>query len=409
MEKKLEVYVSYYKKYYIYENDIFKPYYVGNISGKNNIGLQGDDTGINISEKNETFNELTLIYWVWKNTEQDYVGFSHYRRYFIYGSMNKIRKAFYFILNKMTSKQKFKEQKINKILDDFSRKINLDIEKFDIILPKPIIMPRTLKEQYGDVHYIEHYEKMGKVIEEKHPKIYKNYLEASNKNTIYIANMFIFKREIFNEYCKFLFDIMFELEKEILVPNDSYQKRVFGYLSERLLTIYIDYLSENFDYKFKYLDILNTDLIFKNFKNYMIEKKEKKNSNKITNGYVDFLSKLGEESYFLSGWGIVNDEESSDYNINIELYNSKEIFFYSTESSFRNDVTLKFSQINKNYYNYDASGFNTIINIKNFKIGKYKIKIVFDSRKNNTRCVYYVIDSFLEIQNNKKMILKRVK
>ena len=35
---------------------------------RENIDMLGDDTGDNISEKSESFNELTVQYWAWKKS-----------------------------------------------------------------------------------------------------------------------------------------------------------------------------------------------------------------------------------------------------------------------------------------------------------------------------------------------------
>ena len=52
--------------------------------------------------------------------------------------------------------------------------------------------------------------------------------------------MLIARKEVFDDYCKWLFGILFELEREIKISEDSYQARVFGFLSERMLGIYIE-------------------------------------------------------------------------------------------------------------------------------------------------------------------------
>ena len=55
--------------------------------------------------------------------------------------------------------------------------------------------------------------------------------------------MLVAKKEVFDAYAEWLFDILFEVEKRIqkdVEKRDTYQKRVYGFLSERLMTIYID-------------------------------------------------------------------------------------------------------------------------------------------------------------------------
>lgn len=68
--------------------------------------------------------------------------------------------------------------------------------------------------------------------------------------------MFVAKKEIFDEYCKWLFDILFEVERRTDISDYSVQEaRIFGYISERLLTVWIWY--NNYNYVEKHT--INTD------------------------------------------------------------------------------------------------------------------------------------------------------
>ena len=64
----------------------------------------------------------------------------------------------------------------------------------------------------------------------------------------HIYNMFIMKKDIFDGYCQWLFDILFQVEREVDISGYSaYDKRVFGFVSERLLDIYLE--ANNIGYK----------------------------------------------------------------------------------------------------------------------------------------------------------------
>lgn len=51
--------------------------------------------------------------------------------------------------------------------------------------------------------------------------------------------MFIMSRERFDEYSSWLFDILFEVERRVSISQYANQARIFGYMSEYLLNVYI--------------------------------------------------------------------------------------------------------------------------------------------------------------------------
>ena len=53
--------------------------------------------------------------------------------------------------------------------------------------------------------------------------------------------MFIMDKKLFNEYAKWVFFILEELEKQVDISNyTDYNKRIYGFLSERLFNVWIE-------------------------------------------------------------------------------------------------------------------------------------------------------------------------
>jgi hypothetical protein len=70
---------------------------------------------------------------------------------------------------------------------------------------------------------------------------------TSHRGYIYSKNMFIMKREYFNQYMSFLFDVLFELEKQLNLPQNQHlpQNRRFGYVAELMINIFLNSMLTN--------------------------------------------------------------------------------------------------------------------------------------------------------------------
>lgn len=88
----------------------------------------------------------------------------------------------------------------------------------------------------------------GEVIREKYPEYQTAFQHCINCNLFSLGNMVITKKDIFDKYCEWLFDILFEVEKRVDISGyDTFQARIFGYLSERLFRVWI--LNQRFKMK----------------------------------------------------------------------------------------------------------------------------------------------------------------
>ncbi|MFT9085568.1 DUF4422 domain-containing protein, partial [Liquorilactobacillus sp.] len=216
----------------------YKPILVGKNICKEKSYWQ-DDIGENIANKNRNYCELTALYWVWKNQNDnfDIFGLNHYRRFF------KGRNG-----NTLSNKE-----------------INVFLKKYDIILPKKLYWKKTVCENYykngngfrKDLIIIRD------ILLDKYPEYVETFDYVLGKNSSSYYNMFVMKKINFNNYCTWLFDILFESEKKIDISGyDTQEARVFGYLAEILINVWV--FKNNM--KIKYLPIKNTNFFLFNIR-----------------------------------------------------------------------------------------------------------------------------------------------
>lgn len=223
----IKIIVATHKNYWMPKDSMYIPVHVGAEGKDLDLGYTKDHTGDNISKKNKNYCELTGLYWAWKNIDAEYIGLAHYRRHFC------IKGA--------------KGSKEEKVLT-FQQAAEL-IKDNDIILPSPRnYYIETNYSQYAHAHHAIDLDTTRDILCEKYPAYVKAYDSSMKKTIGHRFNMFIMKKSKFDEYCEWLFDVLFELEKRLDISeynaNDS---RVFGFVSERLLDVWID--TKGYEYK----------------------------------------------------------------------------------------------------------------------------------------------------------------
>lgn len=218
MSKKIKIFIATHKEVVLPDKEGYIPLQVG-AEGKKDLGYERDNVKENISLKNKNYCELTGVYWIWKNVKCDITGLVHYRRYFFEKSI------------KHKLKDIISEEKISSLL-----------KEYDVIVPKKVKIPyKNVKNQFCKFHHEKDYDITRAVIK----KLYPDYLDAfdkvSNRNWLYPYNMLITKKSWFDEYSKWLFNILFEVEKRVDMTNYSdYEQRLYGFLSERLLNVWLE-------------------------------------------------------------------------------------------------------------------------------------------------------------------------
>lgn len=224
----------------------YKPILVGANRNSNPDKFLADNEGNNISDRNPSFCELTGLYWIWKNSDNDRVGLSHYRRYF-----SKFNAPVFLYINTLIKgrPEPISITDLNKFIDN----------GFNWVVARPQVGGEgSLWDQFGHFHHIKDMQIIQKIIEKEFPDYLPSFNKVMSQDTASFYNMFYTTKSELDQYAQWLFKILFLAEQEVDISNyDDYQKRLFGFLGERLMNVWLDHRKA----KVKYLTEFNSDLV----------------------------------------------------------------------------------------------------------------------------------------------------
>lgn len=220
----IKILIAAHKKAELPTTEIYLPVQVGAKLNNTNIGYQRDDEGDNISELNPYFCELTALYWAWKNLDVEYLGLTHYRRFF---AKKKVKYSKNVDLNSILVDKSFLERKLANGVVLVPRKRNYYI--------------MNLYEHYARTFSGEHLDITREIIKATCPDYLDSFDSVLNQKTAYAFNMYIAPKKLSDDYCEWLFPILKELHTKIDYSNMTpFEARLVGRVSERLFNVWLE-------------------------------------------------------------------------------------------------------------------------------------------------------------------------
>lgn len=246
----VKILVNYIKPSFLFKSSILTPMHLGRAveSVGSKDGIQSDeslkwlhqncefhdDFDGGISEHNRRIGFLTGTYWVWKNYEKlgnpEYFGSFGYRRL---------------------------------LKPDFLTNLN----DYDVIVPKiKNFKVETIRGQFTNVHGQSLYNSMICIFSKVYPNEIEYLEEYFNKTSGYFDEIYVMRKQIFFEFCEWIFPLLFEFLK---MPQQANSKdtRDIAFIMERLTGYYLYKLTLRKDIKSKEEAVAITEEMKINTKN----------------------------------------------------------------------------------------------------------------------------------------------
>lgn len=225
VQRDICVAVATHKLYRMPDDPAYLPVQVGvSLHPDVDLGFQRDNEGDNISSLNDSYSELTALYWVWKNVDARAKGLVHYRR--LLGSSDSVRR---------------------RAKDPFGRIATGDelshlVDAYGVVLPrKRQYVIETVYDHYAHTFDAAHLDACRDVLTEMCPEYVPAWNRHMSSRSAHICNMFVMRNDLFDAYCSWLFPLLKELTGRIDIAGmTSFEVRWPGRVAERLLDPWLE-------------------------------------------------------------------------------------------------------------------------------------------------------------------------
>ncbi len=209
----------------------------------------GDDTGDNLSKYNRYINEMSPIYWAWKNYEKlgnpEYIGFMQYAKHLIINPNMEISHREWLPKGEMYGYDFDTYRAACNLTQEHMERVLADADilcamKYNVFNCDGSSTCRQRLDNLANGRGAEVFDVMKKSILCRWPDKAK-YLEELEQNSIhYPLNIFVIKKELFFQYCEFIFDILLDILETVDFSDATVvQKRAPAFASEFLTSIFI--------------------------------------------------------------------------------------------------------------------------------------------------------------------------
>lgn len=265
---KLIIGLAYHRKADWYPSAPYLPIQVGAIYNQD-LGIQKDSDGENISEMNAYCSEMSASYWLWKNSQADYKGLFHYRRFMTFKKLPFYKRLSTFALYYLSklaapffrdarcflplySVISIQESEVKTYLDQFAKDIQEDISRNNVALYSLGYIKHSTRSVRTHLNLGiggKHFETLEPLIEKRYPEFYP-YFQTSLRSGKFIGyNILIARSDIFDLYGKIVFSILEDYHNYFLegCPKGYVDKALLrdsGYVAEVLTDAFIRMMKE---------------------------------------------------------------------------------------------------------------------------------------------------------------------